>query len=127
MPQARKPADFLAAQAFEGKVVRLLDWPQSPKVGVFLCLPFYASPLPVVSALEGWKGLCSPLTPWVSVRRDMSSGSYLSGVFSCFSARVLPKPQPALHRPNCLPLKCEASALGSNKWCAKNVHVCHGR
>ena len=74
MPQARKPADFLAAQTFEGKVVRLLDWPQSPKVGVFLCTAS-ASPLPVVSALEGWRGLCSPPTPWGPVRCDASSGS----------------------------------------------------
>src|SRR4051794_28717452 len=49
MPQARKPADFLAGKTFEGKVVRLLDWPQSPKVGVFLCLPLQACPLLMVS------------------------------------------------------------------------------
>jgi hypothetical protein len=30
-------------------VGRLLEWPQSPKVGVFLCLPLQADPLPIVS------------------------------------------------------------------------------
>lgn len=71
MPQARKPADFLADKTFEGKVVRLLDWPQSPKVGVFLCLPLQAGPSPIVSNMRREGGMlpkyCCPIHVYASV------------------------------------------------------------
>src|SRR6266566_1348808 len=71
MPQARKPADFLAGKTFEGKVVRLLDWPQSPKVGVFLCLPLQAGPSPMGSNMRREGGMPSqhycPLQVYASV------------------------------------------------------------
>jgi len=71
MPQARKPADFLAGKTFEGKVVRLLDWPQSPKVGVFLCLPLQAGPSPMGSDMRRDGGMppqhSCPLQVYASV------------------------------------------------------------
>jgi TonB-dependent Receptor Plug Domain len=57
---SRKPGnlpDFLADETFEGKVVRLLDWPQSPKVGVFLCLPRQAGPRTMVSTMRREGGM----------------------------------------------------------------------
>jgi hypothetical protein len=60
----RKPGnlpDFLADQTFEGKVGRLLCWPQSPKVGVFLCLPLQAPPRTMVSTRRR-EGVCARST-----------------------------------------------------------------